>query len=69
MRSIPPASIQPIEPPPAPIVWMPSMGRAMRWRLISPSFTITGESTANEASKLVPPMSTVMHRLNPCTRA
>ena len=57
-----------MEPPPAPMVWMSSMGRAILWRAISPSFLIIGASTATEASKLVPPMSVVMHLFWPWGR-
>jgi hypothetical protein len=50
------------------MVWMSSIGRAILWRAISPSFLIIGLPTATEASKLVPPMSVVMHLSWPCGR-
>ncbi len=65
MRSSPPSSSQPIEPPPAPMVWMSSIGSAILWRAISPSFFTSGAPTATDASKLVPPMSVVMQRSRP----
>ncbi len=65
---MPPSSSQPIEPPPAPMVWMSSIGRAILWRAIAPSFFTIGVRSATEASKLVPPMSVVMQRSCPCGR-
>ena len=50
------------------MVWMSSIGSASLWRAISPSFLIIGVSTETEASKLVPPMSVVMHLFWPCAR-
>ena len=58
-----------MEPPPAPIVWMSSIGSAILWRAISPSLTRIGASTATEASKLVPPMSVVIALFWPSARA
>ena len=49
MRSRPPSSSQPIEPPPAPIVCTSIIGSAIAWRLISPwRVTCTSPSLTTE---------------------
>ena len=70
MRRSPPSSIQPTEPPPAPMVTTLSMGRARRRRSISPTVVTKGSrSFMRAASKLVPPMSMVMQSLYPWASA
>ena len=61
-----PCSIHAIDPPPAPMVAMSIAGSAIANRLTDPAVVIEGEpSTIMAASKLVPPMSTVMKRSPP----
>ena len=67
--SMPPASTRAIEPPPAPIVWMSIIGRAIRQRSTTPSVITSGSPfVTSAASKLVPPMSIVMQSATPVRR-
>src|SRR5574337_1242738 len=64
-----PSSIHAIEPPPAPIVAMSIDGSASAWRLTVPAVVIAlAPSTTSAASKLVPPMSTLMKLVWRCGR-
>ena len=66
MRSRP-SSIQAIEPPPAPMVMISMDGSASANRFTVPVVVIDGRPpTTMAASKLVPPMSTVMKLSSLC---
>src|SRR3990167_1641330 len=69
-RKAPPRSNQAMDPPPAPTLWMSSMGTATGTPPTLPSFVVASSPLSSRATSVeVPPISKLMTRWRPASRA